>query len=71
MLFVIKTNCTLATLTHPRFLNNRRLENLVFVSQHSTKKLFGLNDDFFQLQKNLNKIGGSCVVFFCEKWAFF
>lgn len=55
-----QTDCTLATLTHPRSLNNRRLENLV-LSQHSTKNSFDWMPTSFSCSI-FHKIGGSCVV---------
>lgn len=61
-----QTNCTLATLTHPRSLKNRRLENLVLCLNIPQKALL-TEWRLLSVAKNFNKIGGSSVVFFCEK----
>ena len=63
-----QTNCTLATLTHPRSLKNRRLENLVLCLNIPQKALLTEWQLLSVAQSQLKLV--DLVLYLCETWAF-
>ena len=65
-----QTNCTLATLTHPRFLNNRRLENLVLCLNIPQKSSLDWMTTSFSCKKSQQNWWILCCVFFAKNGPF-